>query len=156
LLWARNRQLSGIFQVSAGLALVIQASQNGGWMPAISAALALGGVTSEMLLAHWYLVDPRLPRWILKSLAVAGIVGLTADAMVLAIAGLPQGGATIAFWVLMVTSIALMVGVFAALRYPAYSGVMAATGLSYLAVLTSLGGVFLGRVLVAGLGPFAN
>jgi hypothetical protein len=56
----------------------------------------------------------------------------------------------------MVTSIALMVGVFAALRYPAYSGVMAATGLSYLAVLTSLGGVFLGRVLVAGLGPFAN
>lgn len=156
LLWARNRQLSGIFQVSAGLALVIQASQNGGWMPAVSAALALGGVTSEMLLAHWYLVDPRLPRWILKSLAIAGIVGLTADAIVLAIAGLPQGGAAIAFWVLMVTSIALMVGVFASLRYPAYSGVMAATGLSYLAVLTSLGGVFLGRVLVAGLGPFAN
>ncbi|MDP9143485.1 MAG: hypothetical protein M3N43_02110 [Actinomycetota bacterium] len=156
LLWARNRQLSGIFQVSAGLALVIQASQNGGWMPAVSAALALGGVTSEMLLAHWYLVDPRLPRWILKSLAIAGIVGLTADAIVLAVAGLPQGGATIAYWVLMVTSIALMSGVYAALRYPAYSGVMAATGLSYLAVITSLGGVFLGRVLVAGLGPFAN
>jgi hypothetical protein len=28
--------------------------------------------------------------------------------------------------------------------------------LSYLAVLTSLGAVFLGRVLVAGLGPFGS
>jgi hypothetical protein len=54
------------------------------------------------------------------------------------------------------TSIVLMVAVIAALRYPAYSGVMAATGLSYLAVLTTLGAVFLGRALLAGLGPFAN
>ncbi len=47
-----------------------------------------------------------------------------------------------------------MVAVIGALRYPAYSGVMAATGLSYLAVLTTLGGIFLGRALLAGLGPF--
>ena len=50
----------------------------------------------------------------------------------------------------------LMAGVYASLRYPAYAGVMAATGLSYLAVLTTLGGTFLGRALVAGLGPFGN
>jgi hypothetical protein len=56
----------------------------------------------------------------------------------------------------MVASIVLMAAAIAALRQPAYSGVMAATGLSYLAVLTTLGGVFLGRVLVAGVGPFAN
>ena len=152
---ARNRQLSGILQVFAGLALLIQASA-GGWAPAITAALALGGVTGEMALGHWYLIDPRLPRWMLRTLAIVGIVGLGADSIVLAIAGLPSGGGTIAFWVLMVTSVVLMAAVIGALRYPAYAGVMAATGLSYLAVLTTLGGMFLGRALVAGLGPFAS
>jgi hypothetical protein len=156
LVWARNRQMSGILQVFAGLALLIQSSAGSGWAPALSATLALGGVTGEMALGHWYLVDPRLPRSILKTLAIVGIVGLVADAAVLALAGLPSGGATIAFWVLMATSIALMVGVIASLRYPAYSGVMAATGLSYLAVLTTLGGMFLGRALVAGIGPFVT
>jgi hypothetical protein len=156
LVWARNRQMSGILQVFAGLALLIQSSAGSGWAPALSATLALGGVTGEMALGHWYLVDPRLPRSILKTLAIVGIVGLVADAAVLAVAGLPSGGATIAFWVLMATSIGLMVGVIASLRYPAYSGVMAATGLSYLAVLTTLGGMFLGRALVAGIGPFAT
>jgi hypothetical protein len=154
LLWARNRQLSGIFLTGAGIALVIQASGEGGWVPALTAALALGGVTGEMALGHWYLVDPRLPRWTLKALAIGGVVGLAADASVLAVVGLPPGGATIAYWVLMATSVLLMGGVFGSLRYPAYAGVMAATGLSYLAVLTTLGGVFLGRILVAGLGPF--
>ena len=86
-----------------------------------------------------------------------GSSGLSVDALLLALAGgLPGGGATVAFWVLLVTSIVLMVGVIGALRYPAYSGVMAATGLSYLAVLTTLGSVFVGRALVAGLGPFAS
>ena len=56
----------------------------------------------------------------------------------------------------MATSVVLMAAVIGSLRYPAYAGVMAATGLSYLAVLTTLGGMFLGRALVAGLGPFAS
>jgi hypothetical protein len=156
LVWARNRQLSGMFQASAGIALLIQAIQVGGWAPAVSATLAMGGVTGEMLLGHWYLVDPRLPRWILMTIASLGIAGLVLDSVVLTVAGLPSAGATIAFWVLMTTSVILMAAVLASLRYPEYSGVMAATGLSYLAVLTTLGGVFLGRVLVAGLGPFGN
>lgn len=156
LLWARNRQMSGILQVTAALALAVQSAQLSAWIPAVSAILALGGVAGEMLLGHWYLIDPRLPRWALRSLGGLGIFGLVADSIVLAVAGLPSGGATIAFWVLMVTSVVLMVAVIAALRYPAYAGVMAATGLSYLAVLTTLGGVFLGRVLVAGLGPFSS
>ena len=156
LLWARNRQLSGILQLFAGVAMVTQAARTGAWAPAITAAVALGGVTGEMALGHWYLVDPRLPRSMLKGLAIVGIAGLAADAIVLSLAGLPSGGGAIAYWVLMATSVVLMAGVYASLRYPAYAGVMAATGLSYLAVLTTLGGTFLGRALVAGLGPFGN
>ncbi len=155
-IWARNRQMSGILQMTAGFAYLVHAAGVGGWVPALSAALALGGVTSEMMLAHWSLVDPRLPRTILRALAIAGLVGVIADTAVVAILGLPGGGATVAFWALMITSAVLMGAAFAALRYPAYSGVMAATGLSYLAVLTTLSGVFLGRVLVAGLGPFGT
>lgn len=154
LIWARNRPFSGVVQLVGGLLLLVGASAGGGWAPAATVALALGGVTGEMMLSHWYLIDPRLPRSALRALAIAGIAGLAADSLLLASAGLPSGGATIVFWVLTITSIVLMAGVIAAIRYPSYAGVMAATGLSYLAVLTTLGGVFLGRVLVAGLGPF--
>jgi hypothetical protein len=157
LISARHRPMAGVIFGISGILYVIEAGLLGGWLPAATAALALGGVTGEMMLGHWYLVDPRLPRWTLHSLAVAGIAGLGADALVLALLGsLPGGGGTVVFWLLSATSIILMAGVVGSLRYPAYSGVMAATGLSYLAVLTTLGAVFLGRVLVAGLGPFGN
>jgi hypothetical protein len=47
-----------------------------------------------------------------------------------------------------------MGAVVGALRYPAYSGVMAATGLSYLAVLTGLATVFFARVFPTSGTPF--
>ena len=156
LLWARNRPFSGMFQVAGAILFLIEAARVGGAFPALSAGCALGGVTGEMLLGHWYLVDPRLPRSALRALAVAGIAGLVLDAAVVVGAGLPDGGAVVAYWALMLVTGLLMTAVIAAIRYPAYSGVMAATGLSYLAVLTALGGVFLGRALVAGIGPFAS
>lgn len=141
----------------AGLGLLVAAVAEGGGIPAVTAAIALGGVMGEMLLGHWYLVDPRLPRWALRTLAAGGIAGLVAEAAVWGLSGeLPAGGGSVAFWVLIVTSIVLMVAVVASLRYPAYSGVMAATGLSYLCVLTSLGAAFLGRALAGGIGPFAS
>ncbi|MFQ5524129.1 MAG: hypothetical protein ACE5F5_11225 [Acidimicrobiia bacterium] len=156
LIWAREGRIAGPALVLAGVAYLVQASAAGGWLPSSSAAVALGGVTGEMMLGHWYLVDPRLPRWTLRSLAVAGMAGLAADGAVLSVFGsFPGGGPTLAFWVLLGASMVLMAGVLGALRYPAYSGVMAATGLSYLGVLTTLGAVFMGRALLAGLGPFA-
>ena len=157
LVWARSRAFAGPMLTLAGLVFFIEASLIGGWLPALTAGIALGGVTGEMMLGHWYLVDPRLPRWILRMLALVGILGLVADGLVLSIVGgLPGGGAEVAFWALLATSFVLMVAVIGALRYPAYSAVMAATGLSYLAVLTTLGSVFVGRALVAELGPFAS
>ena len=45
----------------------------------------------------------------------------------------------------------LVAAVWFSLKEPAYSGVMAATGLSYLGVLTAFGVVVVGRLLIAGL-----
>lgn len=154
LVWARNRPLSGAFFVVAGTAFFVEAVLFASLVPALTATLALGGVTGEMILAHWYLVDPRLPRPALRNLALVGIVGLLAEAALQLNFGVGWGGGGWGFWILMATSVALMVAVIGALRYPAYSGVMAATGLSYLALLTTLGAVFVGRAITAGLGPF--
>ncbi len=151
LVWARSHRPAGALQVSAGLVLLIGTATQGGLVPAALAALALGAVTGEMMLGHWYLIDPSLPRWLLRSLAIVGIVGIVIDAVVITLVGLPRGGPAVAFWVLMTTSVILMVAVVASLRYPAYSGVMSATGLSYLALLTTVGGVFLGWVVAGGL-----
>jgi hypothetical protein len=154
---ARRKVAAGVILITAGTALLIEAVLLGGPFAAVTGALALGGVTGEMMLGHWYLVDPRLPRWALRTLAFTGIGGLALEGLLVGTTGeLPLGGGTLAYWVLLATSVILMVAVVAALRYPAYSGVMAATGLSYLAVLTTLGAVSLGRALIAGLVPFAN
>ncbi len=155
--WARHNTLSGLALLGASAGYLADAAMLTGWALALTLALALGGVTGEMALGHWYLVDPRLPRSALKVLAIAGILGLVADGGVLAVTGdLVRSGPVIAFAALLGTSVILMVAVIGALRHPAYSGVMAATGLSYLAVLTTLGAVFLGRALVGGIGPFST
>lgn len=151
----RSRVVSGsLLGVGAAL-FAIAAMDLGGPVLAVTATLALGGITGEMLLGHWYLVDPTMPRLVLRVLAIGGIVGLVVDTlMVVATVGAPATGfAAGVFWVLGATTVLLMVAVIGALRHPAYSGVMAATGLSYLAVLTGLATVFIGRILATGGGP---
>lgn len=151
-----NRNLSGILMaVGAGL-FAIQAMEYGGPVLAVTAVMALGGITAEMLLGHWYLVDPTLSRLVLRILAIAGAIGIVLDSVMVAVLldGPSTGLGQAIFWVLAVTTLGLMLAVLGALRYPAYSGVMAATGLSYLAVLTGLAVVFMGRVMAAGGGPF--
>lgn len=118
---------------------------------AVVGALALGGITAEMLLGHWYLVDPKLPRWPLRRLAIVGGIGMVADAIVVASADGFHTQATVAPGVLLVlsaTTVLLMVAVWFSLKGKSYTGVMAATGLSYLATLTALGAVVLGRANV--------
>lgn len=154
IVWARSQSFAGTVFLLAGLSYLIEATLFSGMISAVTATMALGGVTGEMLLGHWYLVDPRLPRSALRNLAVAGIAGLVAEAGLQLGLDIDFSGGALGFWILVVTSIVLMVAVIAAIRYPAYSGVMAATGLSYLALLTTLGAVFVGRAMSAGLGPF--
>ncbi|MGB5434173.1 MAG: hypothetical protein WBO21_14270 [Acidimicrobiia bacterium] len=121
----------------------------------ITGILFLGGITTEMMLGHWFLVDPTLPRWSLIALDAVAAVGLVLEvAVVVASGSLAMSGQDavygVVFVVLAVFCAVLMLGVWGSLREPRYSGVMAATGLSYLAVLVAFGVVTVGRSLVAG------
>ena len=137
----------------ASIGFLIVSASLGTWPVAVTGAIALGGVTDEMLLGHWYLVDPRLPRRPLRRLALVAMAGIVLDTMILGAQGsaswsAAEAGIGWAFVVLSVVSVVLVLGVWLALKEPAYSAVMAATGLSYLAVLTVIGAGITGRSLV--------
>ena len=128
--------------------LLLGASGPGLTLTAVTGAAALGGITGEMLLGHWYLVSPRMPRQALRRLALTGGIGVALDTAAVFAVGSPLAGSTAASAALLALggmSVLLMAGVWFSLDQPSYSGVMAATGLSYLAVLTCLGSVALGR-----------
>ncbi len=147
-LFARRGEIAWWFLVAAGLAFALGADTSLSLVA--TGAAAWGGVSVEMLLGHWYLVDPRLPRSALRRLAGAAMLGIVADAALLSWAGAASGHGLlgVAFVVLAGMGLLLMVGVWFAIGETGYEGVMAATGLSYLAVLTVLGAAALGRGLL--------
>jgi hypothetical protein len=125
-------------------------------------AAFLGAVTDAMLLGHWYLVQPGLPRRLLNELVTW--VGLVWPAEVIAML-LPTGMLSVLsgavddgwngtlgwFWVASaVTTIVLVMVTRAALREREYSAVMAATGLLYLALLTAFSTDLVARAVLAG------
>ena len=147
----RRSRLAAIPLGLAAVSWVVAGIGNGDPLVGMAGAVALGGVTAEMLLGHWYLVDPRLPRWALRRLAQAGLAGVIFDAVIVAANAPADPFLSPAVLVaLAVTSAILLVGVLLSIRVPSYTGVMAATGLSYLAVLTTLGSVVLGRAAMGG------
>ncbi len=149
---ARRPPVSAAAFAVAALAFVAVAWTDSPLGVAVSGAVMAGGITSEMLLGHWYLVDPRLPRWALFRLTAAGAAGLVVDVVAVG-ARVASNGIhtdTIFGWayVALAAMTALLVtGVWFSLREPRYTGVMAATGLAYLAVLTSLGVLVVGRLI---------
>jgi hypothetical protein len=130
---ARRPRAAAVALAGGGLLLMV-----GRWsLGTASGALLLGAITSELLLGHWYLVDPRLPRWALSSLAGGAALAVLVE--VALVGGYREVGANPLGLILAVTTALLMVGVVLALRRRGYRPVMAATGLSYLALLTGLG-----------------
>ena len=146
--------------ISFGMAAVLlgaAASTDSAVIAVISGSLLLGAITSEMMLGHWFLVDPRLPRWPLLTLDMLAMAGLALEGVMVALTGSlvfsgEDGVFGLAYVMLGSFTGLLMIGVWLSLREPRYSGVMAATGLSYLAVLTSFGVVTLSRMLVIAAG----
>jgi hypothetical protein len=124
-------------------------------------AAFLGALSDAMLLGHWYLVQPGLPRRLLNELvrAVGIVLPLEIAVMVLptgmlsAITGTVDDGwnGTLAwFWVASAVATGVLVVVTrAALKERSYSAVMAATGLLYLAILTGFGTDLVARAVLA-------
>lgn len=121
----------------------------------------LGAVSDAMLLGHWYLVQPGLPRSILNELVNALRVILPFEVLVMI---LPTGMLSVLsgavddgwngtlgwFWVACAVTTAVLIEVTrAALRERSYSAVMAATGLMYLAILTAFGSDLVARAVLA-------
>lgn len=121
----------------------------------------LGAVSDAMLLGHWYLVQPGLPRSILNELVSAFRVILPFEVaamllptgMISVLTGAVDDGwnGTLGwFWVACVVTTAVLIEVTrAALRERSYSAVMAATGLMYLAILTAFGTDLVARAVLA-------
>lgn len=148
------RQAAGAGTIGA-VAFVAAAALDSSFPAAVTGSVFLGGVTAEMMLGHWYLVDPRLPRWALRRLVGGAAVGGIADlAVLLAYGALPwspgDAPAGIGFIALFAVTFVLLAAVVGALREEGYPGVMAATGLSYLGLLTAIGASVVGRMLVSG------
>lgn len=121
----------------------------------------LGAVSDAMLLGHWYLVQPGLPRSILGELVTVLrwvtpleiAVMLLPTGMISVLNGSVDdgwGGMLGWFWLACaVTTIVLTEVTRAALRERSYSAVMAATGLLYLAILTAFGTDLVSRAVLA-------
>ncbi|MEX1044395.1 MAG: hypothetical protein WD020_07120 [Acidimicrobiia bacterium] len=147
-LLARRPALAAFAFAGAAVAFVLVGVERDAWLPVLTGSAAIGGITAEMLLGHWYLVDPKLPRWALRRLDVIGGSGVVADIAVSAGLGTlrpPTDLFGLAYLMLAGMTLLLAVGVWYSLREEGYEGVMAATGLSYLATLTVLGTAFLAR-----------
>ena len=127
----------------------------------VAGAAFLGAVTDAMLLGHWYLVQPGLPRrllleqvrWLALVWPVEVALLLVPTGMISVLDGRIDDGwnGTLGwFWVACaVTTIALCGVTRAALRERQYSAVMAATGLLYLAILTAFGTDLVARAVLA-------
>ncbi len=124
-------------------------------------AAFLGSVTDAMLLGHWYLVQPGLPRaplfelngWVARIWPIEVVLLLLPTGMFSVFSGTIDdgyGGMLGWFWIACaLTTIALCLVTNAALKERSYSAVMAATGLLYLAILTAFGTDLVARAVLA-------
>lgn len=124
-------------------------------------AAFLGAITDAMLLGHWYLVQPGLPRApIFELVRWSGWLTVPEVALMLVPTGMVSalngsiddgyGGLLSWFWLACaVTTMGLVVITRLALKERAYSAVMAATGLLYLAILTAFGTDLVARALLS-------
>jgi hypothetical protein len=123
-------------------------------------AVFLGSVSDAMLLGHWYLVQPGLPRGPVKELVAWTAaawpfeiaVFLWPIGMVQVINGVIDDGYNgVLGWIWIgcaLMTIVLVGMTWAALREKSYSAVMAATGLLYLAILTAFGTDLIARAVL--------
>jgi len=140
------------FFISA--ALIIPSLISNGSSPNLSAGHYLlisinSSILSIMLIGHWFLVDPTIDRKGMKQVAAYGI-GTSFVATIQQLVNLyietsqslyPMNLINYVVMGLFFSTCILTIGANSSLNEKGYSGVMAATGLSYLSFLTSIGAV---------------
>lgn len=147
---------------------LVAAALDAGGNPAVALARTLvgaafiGAISDAMLLGHWYLTQPGLPRRLLNEMVHAllwlwpleVLVMLLPTGMLSVLTGTVDdgwGGMLGWMWLLCtITTLVLILVTRAALRERYYSAVMAATGLLYLAILTGFGMDIVARAVLAG------
>jgi hypothetical protein len=152
---------------AVGLVAAAVDSADGGWDTTVAlvrtlvGAAFIGAISDGMLLGHWYLVQPGLPRRLLNELvtAIAWLWPFEVIAMLLPTGMLSvwtgsvdDGWAGLLGWIwaaCAITTIVLILITRAALEERSYSAVMAATGLLYLAILTGFGMDIVARAVLA-------
>lgn len=124
-------------------------------------AAFLGCVSDGMLLGHWYLTQPGLPRApLLEQVRLLGVIWPVEVALLLVPPGMVSvlngtvddgyGGMLGWFWAACAVTTIVLVGVTRlALKERYYSAVMAATGLLYLAILTAFGTDLVARAVLS-------
>jgi hypothetical protein len=128
----------------------------------LAGAAFLGAVSDAMLLGHWYLVQPGLPRkhiselvtWLARVWPIEVGLFLIPTGMISVFKGtINDGWHGLLGWMWIACSV-LTIGLCfvtkAALKEKEYSAVMAATGLLYLAILTAFGTDLVARAVLAG------
>ena len=155
-----------IAPVIGGLGLLAAAHADGGPLAlaavrTLVGAAFLGAVSDAMLLGHWYLVQPglgrqpllELVRWVALTWPAEVAALLWPVGMVSVFTGRIDdgwGGTMGWFWAACALSTIVLCAVTRkALEERAYSAVMAATGLLYLAILTAFGTDLVARAVLA-------
>jgi hypothetical protein len=146
---------------------LVAAALDAGGNPAVAVARTLvgaafiGALSDAMLLGHWYLTQPGLPRRLLNEMVAAlkwlwpaeVFVMLLPTGMIAVLSGsVDDGWGGMLGWMWLMCAITTIVLIFvteAALKERAYSAVMAATGLLYLAILTGFGMDIVPRAILA-------
>jgi hypothetical protein len=123
-------------------------------------AAFIGAISDGMLLGHWYLTQPGLPRKLLNEMvaALAWLWPLEVIALLLPTGmisvwtgAVDDGWGGLLGWMwgmCAITTIILVMVTKAALKERYYSAVMAATGLLYLAILTAFGTDIVARAVL--------
>ncbi len=123
-------------------------------------AAFIGAISDGMLLGHWYLVQPGLPRALLNEMvtAIAWLWPFEVAALLLPTGmisvwsgAVDDGWGGMLGWMWAMSAVTTIVLIFvtrAALKERYYSAVMAATGLLYLAILTGFGTDIVARAVL--------
>ena len=124
-------------------------------------AAFIGAISDGMLLGHWYLVQPGLPRKLLNEMVTAlawlwplevGVMLLPTGMISVWLGTVDDGWGGLLGWMwgmCAISTIILVLVTRAALKERYYSAVMAATGLLYLAILTGFGTDIVARAVLS-------